>query len=130
MVRPVLVLFISLFLFSVSAQEKACNNFIDGSYIYPSMPGYETVRKGNKQESLKKGVRQMSWKVEWLNACEYMLTCKKVYVKTPPFKKGDKIKTTIVNTEGDCYTCTLIYYPKDNPEGIPITGGRLCKNPN
>ncbi|MCC7303307.1 MAG: hypothetical protein IT233_11755 [Bacteroidia bacterium] len=121
-----------LFLFSlflsvaVCAQTPDCNKFKEGTFIYPTLPGKKSVRKGKIQESWDYSTKQMIWSVKWVNDCEYILTFRKALVKDINFRKGDKIHVKIVRTEGNCYLSELTFYNRKNPKGLRIEGGELC----
>lgn len=108
------------------SQTINCKKFIEGTFYYPTLPNKISIRKDSIQESYNNGKLEMVWKVKWLNECEYELTCQQVLVDPYPIKKNDKIVATIVQTEGDFFTTTIIFYNEDNPNGQPIPSGPMC----
>jgi hypothetical protein len=125
--KKTLALFVFILLaFACQAQQPDCAKFENGSFVYPTLPGKVSVRKQSVQESYNNGNLEMIWKVKWLSSCEYEMTCQKVLVNNIPVKKGDKIVTTIIATEGDCYTYTSILYNADYPKGFKTPASQLC----
>jgi hypothetical protein len=118
---------LTCFAFASNAQTPDCQKFRSGKFYYPTLPGKISWRKDSIQESYNNGQLEMMWSVKWLSECEYELTCTKVLVDHPyPIKKGDRIVATIVKTEGDCFTTTLVVYNAENPQGQAVPGGDMC----
>lgn len=120
--------FFTILLFALisNSQTIDCNKFKEGAFYYPTLPNKVSVRKGAIQKSYNNDKLEMVWKVKWLNECEYELTCKRVLVHPYPIKKGDRIVATIVKTEEDCFTTTLLFYNQANPNGEKIPSGPMC----
>lgn len=69
----------------------------------------------------------MLWDVRWISDCEYELTCRKMYVKGYPFRKGDRIYAKIVETDEDCFTVETVIYNSDFPNGSGIIPSTMCR---
>lgn len=112
--------------FKSNSQMVECEKFKTGKFIYPSIPNVVSLRKESTQESYRNGKLEMIWTVKWLTECQYEMICEKIFVDPCPIKKGDRIVATIVKTEGDCFTATLMIYNDNFPKGMSIPGGPMC----
>ena len=111
---------------SVKAQAPDCAKFKNGSFEYPDLRGKLSVREGSVQKSFNNGNLEMLWDVRWISECEYELTCKKVYVKGIPARKGDRIYVKIIETDEDCFTSETILYNNDFPSGSKVMSSTMC----
>lgn len=119
---PMLFLSVSTY----NAQTLDCPKFKEGKFSYSNHYGKISLREGNTQKSFTDGKLQAIWKVVWISECEYELICKKVIDKSMPFKKGDRIVATIIETEEHCYTTSNVLYNDQNPRGISVSNSTLC----
>lgn len=108
------------------SQEPNCKRFKTGKFYYPDLPGKISLRKDSIQESYNNGNLEMIWKLRWLNDCEYELTCEKMFVDFNSYKTGDRIKATIIKTAENCFTTEIIFYNKENPQGLVGKTGEMC----
>ncbi|MDP2176338.1 MAG: hypothetical protein Q8K70_10565 [Bacteroidota bacterium] len=121
---------VGLFIFFIAiegnSQALDCYKFKEGTFFYPTIPNGLSVRKNNIQKSYTNGKLTMIWKVKWISDCQYKMVCKKVLVKPFSIKKGDQIIATIISTDGNCYTTSVIYFNKENPKGIDYPNTEMC----
>ena len=121
------MLLFTCFVLTGNSQTLECKKFKTGKFYYPTIPNKISLRKDSTQESYNNGKLEMLWSVKWLNECEYEMTCKQILVDGPyPIKKGDRIVATIIKTEGDCFTTSLVFYNSENPGGQTIPAGEMC----
>ena len=121
-----ITLLLAFFAVTSNAQTLDCKKFRTGKFYYPGLPDKISLRKDSTQESYDNGKLEMLWKVKWLSECEYELTCEQVFEDPYPIKKGDRIVATIVKTEDDCFTTSIMFYNEANPEGQAIPSGEMC----
>ena len=113
--------------FSVQSQTPDCKKFKTGKFYYPALQGNKiSLRKDSIQESYNDGKLEMVWKVKWLSECQYEMTCIQVVPDPYPIKVGDRIVATIIKTEGDCFTTSLMFYYAEKPEGVMIPPAEMC----
>ena len=125
--RTILIFAISLILsITGNSQTLYCKKFKTGTFYYPGMSEKISIRKDSIQESYNNGKLEMIWKVNWINDCKYEMICDKILANNFLIKKGDRIVATIINTDENCYTASLIFYTAENPEGEMLPGGSLC----
>lgn len=109
-------------------QNKNCEDFKTGDFVYPDNPNKLSVRKGTLQESYSNGKLEMLWKVNWINDCMYEMICQKVYNDNIPIKVGDRIVTTILEADSKCYKFSFIIYNSFYPNGYDKPDfGEMCK---
>jgi len=113
--------------FSSFGQNKICEDYRVGEFIYPNNPNKLSVRKESTQESYIDGKLVMLWKVNWINDCTYEIICEKVLDETLPIQVGDRIVTTILETDSKCYQFSLVYYNSEFPNGLQVPNGGMCK---
>lgn len=113
--------------FSSYGQHKKCHEFKTGEFVYPNLQSKISLRHETIQESYNNGKLEAVWKVKWLNECEYELICEKVLTDNVPFKIGDRMAVTILETDSNCYTFSLIVYNELYPKGFKIPNGKMCR---
>lgn len=112
---------------SVSAQEPTgCAKFRTGKITYPNLNAKYSMRTDSTQESYNNGRRELVWKIQWLSDCTYELTCQEILVANSPFQPGDRIRSTIVSTDGNCCTVETVVYTKAQPEGQANPQAQIC----
>lgn len=114
--------------FSSFGQNKNCEDFKVGEFVYPGNPNKLSVRKDSVQESYNNGKLEMLWSVKWINDCTYEMVCQKVFSENIPIKVGDRIVTTILETDSKCYKFSYIVYNAYYPNGfVSPENGNMCK---
>ena len=111
---------------SMYAQSPDCKKFKTGKFGYPTMPGKISLRRDDVQESYNNGKLEMKWKVKWISDCQYELTCIKMLVDSYPIAVGDRILSTIVSTDQDCFTHESVFFNKQNPDGVVMPAAAMC----
>ena len=109
-----------------NSQTLNCKKFKTGTFYYPSLREKISIRQDSIQESYTNGKLEMVWKVKWIDDCKYEMICDKILADNLPIKKGDRIVATIINTDENCYSASLIFYTAEYPEGEKLPGGTLC----
>jgi hypothetical protein len=112
--------------FSVFGQKADCSRFKTGLFYYPTLQFKESLREDSTQMNYSKGKLEAVWSVQWVSNCEYTMTCQKVLVSSNDVKVGDKIEATIIKTDGDCCTVSLIVYNASNPKGFRAPNVQMC----
>lgn len=110
------------------AQTKNCEEYKFGEFVYPDNPNKVSVRKDTIQESYNNGKLEMQWKITWINDCTYEMVCQKVFNPSIPIKIGDRIVTTIIETDAKCYKFTYVVYNEFYPNGfVSPEPGKMCR---
>lgn len=109
-------------------QDVNCDKFKEGTFYYPEVPDYGYTIRNKKEHKSYVGSSNMwvTWKVKWVDDCNFNLFFKSAENNDGVFKKGDKISATIISTEGDCYTFSSIFYSEKYPEGKKMPPGKMC----
>lgn len=121
--KIIATLVMGLLITSLFSQEKNCQKFTNGDFLYPTLENKMTSRQDSIQKSYDNGKLEMVWKVTWNNPCEYDITCIEILNKNLDVALGDKIHVTIVSTEDNCYNSDLVVYNARFPEGFKIPNG-------
>ena len=78
------------------------------------------------QTSYFKGEMTVTWSIKWTSECSFDLIFEKAANSDGVFKKGDKISSTIIATDGDCYTFKSKFYDGKSADGEDIPIGQMC----
>ena len=100
-----------------------CESVRDGKWFYKEIPnaGF-SVRKGNKQISYFPNGVTNEFDINWVGKCEFVMTFVKSSNKDQKiYNKGDELRVTIDEIEGDCYKFTV--YAK----GRKYPSSQMCK---
>lgn len=121
-----IVLILLLFVGTIGySQATDCSKLKNVKAYNPDYPKRTFVIKGATQESYDNGVLQLVWSVKWLSGCEYEVTCMKKLGQSQ-MEVGDRIVTTIVSIDGDCFTVKRTFFAKNFPEGDVDQASTYC----
>jgi hypothetical protein len=111
MKQLILVTLLSLFLRPVFSQDQnKYEDFKTGKFTYQGKSGVvEIIRTNKKQvEIFNDGKSKLILKINWINDSTYILTLIKKINIHGCLERGDWIKATITNRNGNKYECTYI----------------------
>ena len=104
--KHILLLAFTFFFINLSAQEN-CENFKTGTFrISDPTINFECTIIRNDSIQIEKiaGMEQSTYKVAWLNPCEYTLQLISGLAENMEFYKDKVLKVKILSTEEDNYT--------------------------
>ncbi len=99
------LLVLLLFLFSNSAHLQFCKSIKKGVFANEEMDTVIVRTKTHQTEVSEKGGINFTWRLNWLNDCEYNMILEKDISTTPlvVFKIGDTIRVKIIKLYKDKY---------------------------
>lgn len=109
-----IMLLVALFIgFAGFSQSLDCARFKKVKYYSPAHPGQYAIMKDSIQENYTNDKLEIIWNLNWLSECKYEVVCTK-NMGSEPIQPGDRLIYTIINTEDDCFTVSVLYKNKDN----------------
>lgn len=127
--HKIIILCFMLFLSKISISQVFnpdglnCSSVREGKWIYKEIPNARySIRQGNKQTSHYPDGATNEFDIKWVNKCEFIMTFVKSSNKDQKiYNKGDELRVTIDEIEGDCYTFTM--YSK----GRKFPSSQMCR---
>jgi len=104
------------------AQKLDCSKFKNGKFGAAAFPDEYVVRKDSIQNSYMNGKVETVWTLKWLSECKVEAVCIKNF-GAQNVEVGDRFISEIFDIYDDCCTVTMLYFNKENPNGIDFTRG-------
>lgn len=120
--KNILFVVFLLFSFNVFSQSKedrnldrGCQKVKTGKFNYKQVPNAYSIREKDKQVSYNPDGIINTFRIEWVNDCQFIMTYVESNKEQKTYQKGDTIQVFVDNVNGDCYTFTSYFKGRKYP---------------